>query len=193
MKKQIFKPVVLFLSIIILGIAAKGIKTDPEIKNINSNIEHNQKATTTYSKNINIDKEVKNELSKLPKNLLLDLTHNYDLKIEVVEDLGKRVVFNQEIDEAGRITYDNMSIKVEENQIRHALNHEIGHALVQVWVLTEDEQIQKSFKNEELYFGDYYQNSINEYIAEGIKYYYNNELPDSQLKSALDRVLKVYN
>lgn len=50
MKKQIFKPVILFLSIIILGIAAKGIKTDSEIKNINSNIEHNQKATTTYSK-----------------------------------------------------------------------------------------------------------------------------------------------
>lgn len=86
-----------------------------------------------------------------------------------------------------------MSIKVEENQIKHALNHEIGHALVQVWALTEDEQIQNSFKNKELYFGDYYQNSINEYIAEGIKYYYNNELPDSQLKSALDRVLKVYN
>lgn len=145
---------------------------------------------------IHADELVKKELNKLPKNLLLDLKHNYNLEIKTVKELENTIAYGKEIDVAGVFTsYSNQNkniIKVEYNEVEHALNHEIGHALVKVWALHEDDDMIKSFEDKELFFGDYYAQDINEYIAEGIKYYYNNELPDSQLKSALDRVLEVY-
>ena len=142
----------------------------------------------------NIDNEIFNkEINKLPKNLILDLYHNFDLKIELVEDLGSTVAYGKEIDQDGNIQYDSMTIRVEKAGIEHALNHEIGHALVKVWALHEDEQIIKSFEDKEYYFAsDYYYEDINEYIAEGIKYYYNDILSDGDLKEAFDRILNIY-
>jgi hypothetical protein len=157
---------------------------------------NNTKKETTKAKNtnvFNIDNDIFNkEINKLPKNLILDLYNNYDLKIELVEDLGTTVAYGNVINQDGNIKYSTMTIKVEKSGIEHALNHEIGHALVRVWALHEDEDIIKSFEDKELYFGDYYNQDINEYIAEGIKHYYNNELPDSDLKEALERVLSIY-
>ena len=177
------------------------IYNDSEVKIVNNTYLqiNNSKIKLNDSdiEKIQADELVKKELNKLPKNLLLDLKHNYNLEIKTVKQLENTIAYGKKIDVAGVFTsYTNQNknvIKVEYNEVEHALNHEIGHALVKVWALHEDEDMIKSFEDKELYFGDYYSQDINEYIAEGVKYYYNNELPDSQLKSALDRVLEIYN
>ncbi|CEQ01696.1 Uncharacterised protein [[Clostridium] sordellii] len=153
--------------------------------------------------NSDIDKikafeNMKKELNKLPENVLSDLKYNYNLEISAVNKIEDSVVFGKKIDVAGEfITYNNENknkIVVEYDQVEHALLHEIGHALVKVWALHEEDQIQKSFNDKEFYFGsDYYYEDINEYIAEGIKHYYRDDLDNGDLKQALDKVLNVYN
>lgn len=84
-------------------------------------------------------------------------------------------------------------IREDAGNIRHALIHEIGHALDYNLGLRYNETLIDSYIEGEVEFAnnsDYYYSCVEEYIAESIKYYYNDLLPhDTDIYQELDYIL----
>lgn len=133
------------------------------------------------------------ELNKLPESLIEDLSYN-GITIKVDNNFLEDSNYNYD----GSYNWDSKKITLDDASasITHATIHEIGHALDGLYIFYEDEKIIESFNEQEFYFGNdgYYNNDIKEYIAQGIYYYYNNNLDkESKLYKTLDSALNQYN
>lgn len=143
-----------------------------------------------YSKlNTNKNQLIQLELNKLPNDLIKTL-NDMNVKIKVNNDFLENSDFKYD----GQYHWFTKEITLDDAQssISHALYHEIGHALDDLFVIRENDNIIKSFNECEFYFGgnNYYNNDIKEYVAQGIYHYYKEDLDkDSILYTELNSIL----
>lgn len=131
---------------------------------------------------------IETELNKLSRKIKKALKKN-KITIEVDDDAVRRQGINVE----GFYSYFDRKIvlKSNEDSIKYALLHEIGHALDHIANISNEKAIKKSYMRREISFdNDYFYSTIKEYVAQSIADYCNGILPkDTIMYNKLDVIL----
>lgn len=139
-----------------------------------------------YNKKLNPSNNpiIERGLVKLPhpiKELLVK--HDVTIKLGDIQYEGKAGVFTTFV--------NNIVLDYRDDNIEHALLHEIGHALDYILGIHKEQKIISSYRGREIrYDNEYYYSTIEEYIAESISEYYNDTLDrQSSMYRELNRIL----
>lgn len=145
---------------------------------------------TKYSNRLNTydNVAIETELSKLPKKVKKALIKN-----GITIEINDNAVMKQGINAEGFYSYYDRKIilKHNEDSIKYALLHEIGHALDHIANISDKKAIRKSYGRYEIQFEyDYFYSSVEEYVAQSIAEYCNGTLPkDTTMYRELDVIL----
>ena len=149
--------------------------------------ESNTKPKINYNKKLNPSNNpiIERGLVKLPhpiKELLVK--HDVTIKLGDIQYEGKAGVFTTFV--------NNIVLDYRDDNIEHALLHEIGHALDYILGIHREQKIISSYRRREIrYNSEYYYSTIEEYIAESISEYYNDTLDrQSNMYRELNRILR---
>lgn len=159
---------------------------------IDSNNEPGTAASinTKYNNKLNIygNAAIETELSKLPKKVKKALVKNR-ITIEIDDNAILRLGPTVE----GFYNYSDRRIVIKHNEdsIKYALLHEVGHALDHIANISSKKAIKKSYGRYEVSFdNDYFYSSVKEYVAQSIANYCNGTLPkDTAMYKELDIIL----
>lgn len=155
---------------------------------IDSNNE--PKANTKYNNKLNSYKNIaiETELNKLPKKIKKALVKN-KITIEINDNAVRRLGPTTE----GFYSYSDRKIVIKHNEdsIKYALLHEIGHALDHIANISSQKAIKKSYGRYEVQFdNDYFYSSVEEYVAQSIAEYCNGTLlKNTTMYKKLDIIL----
>jgi len=158
---------------------------------VESMIDSNEpKVTPRYNNKLNPYKNIaiETELNKLPKKIKKALIKN-KITIEIDDAAVRR---QGPLVEGFYSYYDRkITLKSNEDSIRYALFHEIGHALDHIANISDERAVKKSYKRHEISFNSsYFYSTIEEYVAESIANYCNGILPkDTTMYRKLDVIL----
>lgn len=175
---------------VIVGTGALVVGTVEAMVDSNNEPGTTASINTKYNSKLNTygNAAIETELSKLPKKVKKALVKNR-ITIEINDNAVRRLGPNTE----GFYSYGDrrIVIKHNENSIKYALLHEIGHALDHIANISSKKAIRKSYGRYEVPFdNDYFYSSVEEYVAQSIAEYCNGTLPkNTTMYNKLDIIL----
>lgn len=175
---------------VIVGTGAFVVGTVEAMVDSNNEPGTTASINTKYNNKLNTygNAVIETELSKLPKKVKKALVKNR-ITIEINDNAVRRLGPTTE----GFYSYSDRRIFIKHNEdsIKYALLHEIGHALDHIANISNEKAIRKSYGRYEVPFdNDYFYSSVEEYVAQSIAEYCNGTLPkDTTMYRKLDVIL----
>lgn len=175
---------------IIVGTGALVVGTVEAMIDSNNEPGTTASINTKYNSKLNTygNAAIETELSKLPKKVKKALVKNR-ITIEINDNAVRRLGPTTE----GFYSYGDRRIVIKHNEdsIKYALLHEIGHALDHIANISSKKAIKKSYGRYEVPFdNDYFYSSVEEYVAQSIAEYCNGTLPkNTTMYNKLDIIL----